>query len=107
MDLVRLERRSIASDGIAFAGDADHHQQQRRRPTRVNGQHPADRALLNRYGIPLFFDACRFAENCFFVKERELGYASTSILDIARGDRHLRPFVTDSSRAMSRIDVLA
>src|SRR5437899_6920358 len=42
------------------------------------------RALLNRYGISLFFDACRFAENCFFIKEREAGYASKPILDIAR-----------------------
>jgi tyrosine phenol-lyase len=42
------------------------------------------RALLNRYGIPLFFDACRFAENCFFIQEREPGYADTPILEIAR-----------------------
>ena len=42
------------------------------------------RALLNRYGIPLFFDACRFAENCFFIKERESGYANTPMLTIAR-----------------------
>ena len=42
------------------------------------------RALLNRYGIPLFFDACRFAENCFFIKEREQAYADRSILDIAQ-----------------------
>jgi tryptophanase len=42
------------------------------------------RRLVERYRIPLFFDACRFAENCFFIKEREPGYAGVSIFDIAR-----------------------
>ena len=41
------------------------------------------RALLNKYGIPLFLDACRFAENAFFIKQREPGYRDKSVSDIA------------------------
>ncbi len=41
-------------------------------------------ALLHKYGIPLFFDACRFAENCWFIKQREPGYRDKSVLEIAQ-----------------------
>jgi len=40
--------------------------------------------MAKKYGIPLFFDACRFAENCFFIKEREKGYSEKSIKEIAK-----------------------
>jgi len=42
------------------------------------------RGVCDRYGIPLFLDACRFAENAWFIHEREEGYASTPIVDIVR-----------------------
>ncbi len=35
-------------------------------------------------GIPFFLDACRFAENAWFIKTREREYASTPIIDIAQ-----------------------
>ncbi|MGA9406459.1 MAG: tryptophanase [Bacteroidota bacterium] len=40
--------------------------------------------LLQKYGIPLFLDACRFAENAFFIKKRESGYAKKTAKEIAQ-----------------------
>lgn len=42
------------------------------------------KTLLNRYGIPLFLDACRFAENAYFIKKREKGYENRDILEIVQ-----------------------
>src|ERR1035438_7926687 len=33
-------------------------------------------AVCRKHGIPLYFDACRFAENAYFIKLREEGYAA-------------------------------
>lgn len=40
--------------------------------------------LLHKYNIPFFIDACRFAENAYFIKLREKSYQNKSVLEIAQ-----------------------
>lgn len=42
------------------------------------------REVCDEFGVPLFLDACRFAENAWFIKIREDGYADKTPRDIAR-----------------------
>jgi len=41
-------------------------------------------AVCHKHGIPLYFDACRFAENAYFIKLREQGYANKTPKQIAQ-----------------------
>jgi len=41
-------------------------------------------AACKQHGIPLYFDACRFAENAYFIKLRERGYENKTPKEIAQ-----------------------
>jgi len=41
-------------------------------------------AVCRKHGIPFYFDACRFAENAYFIKLREPGYADKTPKQIAQ-----------------------
>ena len=42
------------------------------------------RRLCDEFKLPLIFDACRFAENAYFIKIREKGYQDKTIIEICR-----------------------
>ena len=56
------------------------------------------RAVCDRHGIPLFLDACRFAENAWFIKEREPGQGERSVVEIVREIASLADGMTMSAK---------
>jgi tryptophanase len=65
----------------------------------------AVRAVCDRYGLPLFLDACRFAENAWFIKQREPGCADRPVPEIVREMAALADGMTMSGKkdALSNI----
>jgi len=58
----------------------------------------AVRALCDRYGKLLFLDACRFAENAWFIHEREQGQGERQVADIVREMAGLADGMTMSAK---------
>ncbi len=58
----------------------------------------AVRQVCDRFGVPLFLDGCRFAENAWFVKTREPRYQSRAVADIVREMASLADGMTMSAK---------
>jgi tryptophanase len=58
----------------------------------------AVRAVCDRHAVPLFLDACRFAENAWFIKTREPGQADRRVRDIVREVASLADGMTMSAK---------
>jgi tryptophanase len=58
----------------------------------------AVREVCDRFGKPLFLDACRFAENAWFIKTREPGYADVPVPEIVREMATLADGMTMSAK---------
>ena len=56
------------------------------------------RAVCDRHSVPLFLDACRFAENAWFIREREDGQGGREVADIVREIAELADGMTMSAK---------
>lgn len=82
LDSARLENRLKAGDvGVVFLTVTNN----------TSGGQPASLGnirdvsrVCRSFGVPFFLDACRFAENAYFIQQREAGQADRSIRDIVR-----------------------
>ncbi len=65
----------------------------------------AVRAFCDRHGLPFFLDACRFAENAYFIQQREPGQADRPVTEIAREMFSLSDGATISAKKDGMVNI--
>jgi tryptophanase len=61
--------------------------------------------LSQEYGIPVCLDGARFAENCYFIKRREIGMENYSIKEIARMQAEYFDLMTMSAKKDAIVNI--
>ena len=65
----------------------------------------AVRAVCDKYDIPMFLDACRFAENAYFIKLREPGQQGRTVREIVRDMFDLADGATISAKKDGLVNI--
>ena len=63
------------------------------------------RAVCDKYKLPFFLDACRFAENAWFIKQREPGQQDRDVRDIVREVFELADGATISAKKDGLVNI--